>query len=203
MRDLIQPGFALPVGSKGVHASGWWGMLSLILTEAALFAYLFFSYFYLAAHALGSWPPGGIPSLNIAIPGTLILIAGSFAMWWGERGMERGKPGQLARGIVAALVLGTIFLAMQAYEWSRQPFTLSAGVYSSLYFTVTGFHILHVIVGLLMLAVLLVWTGRGYMSADRHAAASIAAVYWHFVTIVWIAVFFTIYLAPRLSGSHA
>ncbi len=123
-------------------------------------------------------------------------------MWWGERGVERGKPGQLTAGIVAALVLGTIFLAMQAYEWKRQPFALSAGVYSSLYFTVTGFHILHVVVGLLMLAVLLVWSARGYLSADRHAAASIAAVYWHFVTIVWIAVFFTIYIAPRLSGNH-
>ena len=103
---------------------------------------------------------------------------------------------------MAALVLGTVFLAMQAYEWNRQPFTLSTGVYSSLYFTLTGFHILHVIVGLLMLAVLLVWTARGYISAERHAAASIAAVYWHFVTIVWIAVFFTIYLAPRLGGTH-
>jgi heme/copper-type cytochrome/quinol oxidase subunit 3 len=177
-------------------------MLSLILTEAALFAYLFFSYFYLAAHAASAWPPGGPPALNIAIPGTIILMAGSVVMWWGERGMDRGKPRQLAAGIASALVLGVVFVAMQAYEWSRQPFHLSTDVYSSLYFTVTGFHILHVIVGLLMLAVLLVWTWRGYMSANRHAAASIAAVYWHFVTIVWIAVFFTIYIAPRLSLSH-
>jgi heme/copper-type cytochrome/quinol oxidase subunit 3 len=167
-----------------------------------LFAYLLFSYYYLAAHAINSWPPGGAPTLNIALPGTVILVAASFVLWWGERGMVRGHPGRLAAGIAASLVLGTAFLAMQVYEWSRQPLALSANVYSSLYFTVTGFHMLHVLVGLLMLAVLLVWTALGYLSADRHAAASIAAVYWHFVTVVWIAVFFTLYLVPRLSGTH-
>jgi heme/copper-type cytochrome/quinol oxidase subunit 3 len=198
MSDFALNDRPLPVGSKGHLASGWWGMLALILTEGALFAYLFFSYFYLASHALGAWPPGGAPSLGIAVPGTVILIAGSVVMWWGERGIERGKPGQLAMGIGAALILGVIFLAMQGVEWSREPFALSTGVYSSLYFTITGFHMVHVIVGLLMLAVLLVWTLLGYFDAGRHAAASIGAVYWHFVTAVWLAVFFIFYIAPRL-----
>jgi heme/copper-type cytochrome/quinol oxidase subunit 3 len=67
-----------------------------------------------------------------------------------------------------------------------------------LYFTITGFHMLHVIVGLLMLAVLLLWTAFGYFCADRHSAVSIGVMYWHFVTIVWLAVFFTFYITPRL-----
>ena len=104
--QIAIPGRKLPVGSKGHLASGWLGMLTLIATEATLFAYLLFSYFYLASHALGTWPPSGAPSLRIAVPGTLILIAGSVVMWWGERGIKRGNPGQLMIGLAAALILG-------------------------------------------------------------------------------------------------
>jgi heme/copper-type cytochrome/quinol oxidase subunit 3 len=196
--EIALPGHKLPVGSKGHLASGWLGMVALIATEATLFAYLLFSYFYLASHALGPWPPSGAPSLRIAVPGTLILILGSVVMWWGERGIKRGKPGQLMVGLAAALVLGIAFLVMQGFEWSGEPFQLRTNVYSSLYFTITGFHMLHVIVGLLMLAVLFLWTACGYFNADRHSAASIGVMYWHFVTIVWLAVFVTFYIAPRL-----
>jgi cytochrome c oxidase subunit III len=189
----------LPVGSQGRHASGWWGMVALVGTEAALFAYLFFSYYYLASHAIGPWPPEGPPNLRIAIPGTIILILGSVVMWWGERGIKRGKSGQLMMGLAAALTLGVVFVAMQGFEWRGEPFKLSSGVYSSLYFTITGVHMLHVIVGLLMLAVLLLWTALGYFDANRHSAASIGVIYWHFVTVVWLGVFFTFYIAPRLA----
>ncbi|MEO8126068.1 MAG: cytochrome c oxidase subunit 3 [Bryobacteraceae bacterium] len=189
----------LPVGSKGHRASGWWGMLALILTESCLFAYLFFSYFYLASHAVGQWPPNGPPDLTIAVPGTFILIAGSVAMWWGERGIERGRPGQLLIGLVAALVLGLAFIVLELKEWSGQPFTLSTSVYSSLYLTITGFHLLHVAVGMLMLAALLLWTALGYFGSARHSAVSIGGIYWHFVTVVWLGVLFTFYVVPRLS----
>ena len=198
MSEILLSNRKLPVGSKGTLASGWWGMIALIATEATLFAYLLFSYFFLASHALGRWPPYGPPKLRIAVPGTLILILGSVVMAWGERGIERGKPRRLMAALTAALVLGIAFLAMQFYEWSGEPFKLSTGVYSSLYFTITGFHMLHVLVGLLMLVFLLLWTGFGYFNAVRHAAVSIGVIYWHFVTVVWIAVFFTLYIAPRL-----
>jgi len=199
MIESVVPHEALPVGSKGHLASGWWGMLVLIFTEGALFAYLFFSYFYLALHSISRWPPSGPPHLSIAVPGTIILVAASGVVWWGERGIERGKPRRLLIGLSAALVLGLVFLGMQGVEWSHQPFKLNSGVYSSLYFTITGIHMLHVIVGLLMLAVLLLWTALGYFSASRHAAASIGAIYWHFVTLVWLVVFSVIYIAPRLA----
>jgi heme/copper-type cytochrome/quinol oxidase subunit 3 len=198
MTEIIVPDRRLPVGSIGHLSSGWWGMLALILTEGALFAYLFFSYFYLASHAVGPWPPDGAPGLDISVPGTFILIAGSIVVWWGERGLERGNPRRLALGLMAALALGIVFIALQTVEWRRQPFTLSTGVYSSLYFTITGTHILHVIVGLLILAILLLWTVLGHFDAERHAAVSIGALYWHFVTVVWLAVFFIFYIAPRL-----
>jgi heme/copper-type cytochrome/quinol oxidase subunit 3 len=196
--DLNAP---LPIGSKGRLSSGWWGMITIVATEAALFAYLLFSYFYVGSHAQGAWPPGGPPKLSIAVPDTLILMTGSATMWWGERGIRAGARRQLLLGIGATLALGLVFLGLQWLEWSHKPFSLSTNVYSSLYFTVTGFHVAHVIVGLVVLAALFVWSALSYFGARRHSAVSIGVLYWHFVTVVWIAVFATFYVAPYLAAS--
>lgn len=198
MTEIAVSSTTLPVGSKGRDASGWWGMLALVATEATLFAYLLFSYFYLASHSPPPWPPNGAPSLTLAIPGSLVLIAGSVTMWWGERGIERGRRWQLVAGLLLSLLLGIAFIVLEGIEWAGKPYTLSSSVYSSLYFTITGFHLAHVLVGLLILAVLLLWTGFDYFDENRHSAVSIGVIYWHFVTVVWLAVFFTFYIAPRL-----
>jgi heme/copper-type cytochrome/quinol oxidase subunit 3 len=191
----------LPIGSKGRLSSGWWGMLTVIGTEAALFAYLLFSYFYIGSQAGGAWPPDGPPKLSIAVTDTVILLLGSATMWWGERGIRQDRRWQLLVGIAATLVLGIVFLFLQGVEWSNKPYTLATSVYASLYFTVTGFHMIHVIVGLLVLLILFVWTSLGYFGTLRHSAVSIGVIYWHFVTAVWIAVFMTFYVTPFLSGS--
>ncbi|MFC5499710.1 heme-copper oxidase subunit III [Caenimonas terrae] len=188
---------ALPVGSKGRLSSGWWGMWTLVATEAALFAYLLFSYFYVASQTVGAWPPSGPPKLGIALPDTFILLAGSLTMWLGERGVRKGRRGQLLLGIAATLVLGVVFLGLQLIEWRNKPFSLHTNAYGSLYFTVTGFHMAHVVIGLLMLAVLFVWTLLGYFDERRHSAVSTGALYWHFVTAVWIAVFLSLYVVPQ------
>ena len=120
MAEMLVASKGLPVGSKGRFASGWWGMVALIATESALFAYLFFSYYYLASHAVGAWPPQGDPDLTIALPGTLILIAGSVVMWWGKRGIERGKPLRLKIGLIAAILLGISFVILEILEWKGQ-----------------------------------------------------------------------------------
>ena len=78
-------------------------------------------------------------------------------------------------------------------------FSLATYAYGSLYFTVTGFRRLHVIVGVLMLAMLFIWAGLRYFGARRHSTVSIAVMYWHFVTAVWIAVFFAFYVTPYLA----
>jgi cytochrome c oxidase subunit 3 len=198
--DVLYSGEPLPVGSKGRLSSGWWGMIAVIGTEASLFAYLLFSYFYVAAQVVGPWPPKGPPKLDLAIAGTIVLLLGSVTMWWGEKGIRAGKRSQLLLGLGSSVLLAVAFLGLEGTEWSKKGFTLSSDVYGSLYFTVTGFHMLHVIVGALMLLALFGWTLLGYFGARRHSTVSIAVLYWHFVTAVWIAVFISFYVAPRLQA---
>jgi len=195
----LYDGQPLPVGSKGRLSSGWWGMLTVIATEAALFAYLLFSYYYIGAQVTSPWPPGGPPKLELAVPGTILLLVGSVTMWWGERGVRAGKRGQLLIGLGVSVLLALAFVVLEGVEWSRKGYSLMSNAYGSLYFTITGFHLLHVLVGVVMLAMLFVWTLLGYFGVRRHSTVSIAVLYWHFVTAVWIAVFLTFYVTPYAS----
>ncbi|MEO6835461.1 MAG: cytochrome c oxidase subunit 3 [Candidatus Tumulicola sp.] len=197
--DALYRGEPLPVGSKGRLSSGWWGMITLIVTEASLFAYLIFSYFYVASQHGGPWPPGGPPKFDLAIPGTIVLILGSVTMWWGEKGIRAGRRRQLLFGLGASVLLGLGFVVLEGIEWSHKGFTPMTNAYGSLYFTVTGFHLVHVLIGVLMLVMLFVWTLLGYFGVRRHSTVAIGVMYWHFVTAVWIAVFMTFYVSPYLA----
>lgn len=197
--EALYGGEPLPVGSKGRLSSGWWGMVTLIATETALFAYLLFSYFYVASQNGGAWPPGGPPKVYLAILGTIVLMLGSVTMWWGEKGIRAGRQRQLLIGLGASVLLGVAFVALEGIEWSHKNFTPQTNDYGSLYFTVTGFHLTHVLVGVLMLMMLFVWTLLGYFGVRRHSTVSIAVMYWHFVTAVWVAVFLTFYISPYLA----
>jgi len=190
----------LPVGALDTRASGWWAMIFTIFTEASLFAYLLFSYYYLAVqpHLPGTFPQGGAPDLTLALPNTIILLASSVAVAWAQFGIEHGSRGRLVAGLGIGALLGLAFLIVQYFEWSAKPFGLASSPYSSLYFTITGFHMAHVVVGFLILLALTYWSGKGYFNRVRYAHIHIGALYWHFVDAVWLAVFFTFYLTPLL-----
>ena len=186
----------LLVGSVGRRASGWWGMVVLIITEVALFAYLLFSYFYFSVRAHTAWPPSGLPSFRYSLPATVVLLASSAAIWWTERGARRGARAHVLLGLLVTVALGLGYIALQVLEWHSKPFTLSTDTYGSLFFTITGLHLAHAAVGVIILSALMAWTGLGYFSAERYAPVSIGALYWNFVTAVWIAVFLVLYITP-------
>lgn len=188
----------LPVGGAGKGSTGWWGMMLLIVTEASLFVYLLFSYFYLGSMARGAWPPPGPPELRLALPNTGILLLSSGAMWWGESGLRRGSQGRLRLGLVMTLALGLVFLAIQMVEYRHKQFSPATDAYGSLFFTITGFHGAHVAIGLLMVAVVGVRAWLGHFSERRHLAVTNVSWYWHFVDVVWLVVFTSLYLSPRL-----
>jgi heme/copper-type cytochrome/quinol oxidase subunit 3 len=187
----------LPVGTTFHESTGLWGMLTLITTVAALFAYLLFSYFYVATQAPGQWPPSGPPRLMLASINTCVLLASSACVWWADRAAAKGAHGRTLLGLAGSIVLGILFVGLQLVEWRGKSFSLVTDPYGSLFFTITGFHMVHVIVGILMLAVLLVWTAAGLFTPRRHAALSIGALYWHFVDAVWLAVFSALYLSAH------
>jgi len=171
----------------------------IIATEGALFAYLLFSYYYIAIqpHSAGTFPPE-IPSIDLSLPNTLILITSSVFVAIAQHGIMRGHTGRLVVGMGIGLALGITFLIVQYYEWKGQSFTLADSPYSSLFYVVTGFHMAHVFVGVLGLLAIFVWSSMGYFSRTRYAHVHIVAVYWHFVDVVWLAIFFTFYLTPRI-----
>jgi heme/copper-type cytochrome/quinol oxidase subunit 3 len=148
-------------------------------------------------HPYGNWPDGGAPNLKLALPNTIILLLSSVAIYWGERGRRRGSNAQLVTGLALGLILGIAFLVTQYFEWSEKKFTLSSSLYGSLFFTITGFHMMHVIAGVIGLAGMLIWSINGYFDRVRYAPIQIGSLYWHFVDAVWLCVFFTFYITPR------
>jgi cytochrome c oxidase subunit III len=187
----------LPVGSAGHKSFGWWGMLTVIMTEASLFAYLLFSVYYFLIQYGRAWVPEA-PSLALALPNTAILLLSSLCVWQGEAGAVRGRAVQRSLGLAAGIALGVIFLAVQVLEWREKPFTPASSSYGSAYFITTGFHMAHVVVGVLLLLAVFVWSLLGLFDRERHTPISIAAIYWHFVDVVWLAIFFTFYLTPYI-----
>jgi cytochrome c oxidase subunit 3 len=196
MSEIMQEIRPLPVGSAGKRAGGWWGMWVLIVTEASLFGYLLFSYFYLASQTPQHWPPEGLPQMGIPVLNTAILLASSAFVWAGERCIRRNRLHCSLAAMTTAILLGAGFVMIQFGEWDKKSFDMTTNLYDSLYFMITGFHLLHVVVGLVILLLLLLWTGLGYFDHRRYSAMSIGGLYWHFVDAVWLFVFSALYLSP-------
>ena len=187
----------LPVGVGGTESTAWWGMAFFIITEATLFAYLFFSYYYLGSRH-SRWPPNGAPELELAVINTIILVLSSIPMWFAERVVRRGRMAFFSYLLGAVLLMGVAFLIIEATEWSRQSFTPATNAYSSLFYTITGFHFAHVTLGLLMIVELLYRALVKRIDVRRPLAVKNVAAYWHFVGLVWVVLFLTIYLSPRV-----
>jgi cytochrome c oxidase subunit III len=190
----------LPIGAAGRRANGWWGALTVICTEGALFGFLLFTYYYVAVQNGRDWLPDKLPEFRLSGPDTILLIVSSIVVWRGEAMLKQGGRNAASAvmfGLGAAL--GAIFVVVQYFEWMNKDFGIATNSYGSLYFTITGFHMAHVIVGVLVLLCLTLWTALGYFDRRRNAAVSAGALYWHFVDAVWIAIFFTIYVTPRLN----
>ncbi|HET9984624.1 MAG TPA: cytochrome c oxidase subunit 3 [Longimicrobiales bacterium] len=197
--STTSPSAALPLGNRLDRSPGWWAMVWAIVTEASLFAYLLFAYFYLASQAGGPWPPRGPLPLHLALPNTALLLASSAAVVWAERGIRRGNQARLRAGLLVAFLLGLAFIIVQGIEWSDQSFGPRGNAFGALFYTITGFHGAHVIVGLLMNLAVQVWAWMGTFTEKRHLGVTNAAMYWHFVDVVWLFVFTSLYLSPRFA----
>ena len=188
----------LPTGPTRDRGIGRGGIITLIASEAALFGYLLFSYYYVGASATLPWVLEAHPSLRLAGPNTLLLLLSSVAIWWGERSTRRGNRMGSILGSGIALALGTAFAVIQGFEWAAKTYGPGTSSYASLYYLTTGCHMAHVLVGLVVLALLFTWSLLDYFSPLRRIVYTNGALYWHFVDAIWLLVFTSYYLTPYL-----
>ncbi|MBS7809868.1 cytochrome c oxidase subunit 3 [Roseococcus pinisoli] len=181
-----------------------YGMILFITSEVMFFVAFFWAFFHFAlypAHVSGAvnaiWPPAGtltfdpfgLPFLN-----TMILLLSGCTVTWAHHALIQGDRKGLVRGLALTVLLGMTFSALQAWEYAEAPFAFhGGGIYSSTFFLATGFHGFHVIVGTIFLAVCLFRAMRGGFTPERHFGFEAAAWYWHFVDVVWLFLFVTIY----------
>jgi heme/copper-type cytochrome/quinol oxidase subunit 3 len=200
------------VGEVG-RGINWWGMMFFISSEALIFANLIAAYLYLeirnnnglTAGALDvhRWvlPTGGGLSWIYPLINTVILIASSGPVIWARAGIAQGKQRQLILGLSATIIMGLVFLGGQVYEYTgliRDGFTITYQTFGSAFFLLTGFHGLHVTIGVLFLVICLIRAIRGDFTDKKHFTVEAGEMYWHFVDIVWVVVFSTVYLLPLL-----
>lgn len=170
------------------------GVALFVISEAALFGALFGSYYYLRVKS-AVWPPEGVHlDMGLASLNTVFLLLSSVTMWWAGRAIGKGSSRGLALGLAATILLGAAFLGITSYEWARGAFRPWSHAYGSVFFTLTGFHALHVFGGVLLMLALLARTLRGRFSALSHAGVEAGSLYWHFVDFIWILVFSTIFV---------
>ncbi|MBV8910777.1 MAG: heme-copper oxidase subunit III, partial [Gammaproteobacteria bacterium] len=157
-----------------------------------------FSYYYTGATSPSGWVLEPHPALKLAVPNTILLLASSATAWWGERGVLTGVRAQALIGFGLTFLMGVVFAVVQGFEWYAKPFHFGTSSYSSIYYVTTGFHMAHVLVGVLVLACIFVWTALDYFSPRRRLSVSAGVLYWHFVDIVWLFLFTTFYITPYL-----
>lgn len=175
------------------------GMVMALASWTMLFVALFFSYAVLRLNA-ATWPPDGLAPLPKALPllNTLVLLLSSCVLHQGTRPDAEEKPGALRRALLFTMLLGGLFLALQLAVWIplwQHGFRIdNTGTYGSIFYGLTVFHALHVLAGLLALAVLLPGASAGRYASGRSSAVRSSAMFWHFVDVVWVVMFVAVYL---------
>ncbi len=172
------------------------GVRLFILSEVMLFGALFAAYFVLRAQS-PAWPPQPDlerPELLLVGLNTLILLSSSVTMQWGVRRIAADDLAGLRRGLAVTIVLGAVFLVIQAYEFATNGFGISDGIFGSTFYILTGFHGAHVLAGLLLISAVANRARLGLVSAAGHTAVEAVSYYWHFVDVVWVCLFLSLYV---------
>ena len=171
------------------------GVLLFIASEVMLFGSFFTAYFFVRVVNGEPWPlpPYKLP-VFVAGVNTLILVTSSFTVHWALQSIKRGHRAGLQAGLVLTMALGTTFLLTQILEYHRVGFSPRSGSFGTIFFSLTGLHGAHVFVGLCLLAMATIRAFRGHFSPQAHRGVELPGIYWHFVDVMWIVVYTTIYI---------
>ena len=170
------------------------GVVTFLASELMFFSGLFAAWYSLRA-ANDAWPPSGV-ELDVLQTGaaTAVLIGSSFTMHRAHRAAEGGDRSGTVRWLLVTVGLGLLFLTNQAVEYVSVDFTMSSHAYGSMFFLMTGFHGLHVLGGILAMIVILARSSSPRFGAAEAPAVEVVSYYWHFVDVVWVALYATIFL---------
>jgi cytochrome c oxidase subunit III len=171
------------------------GMLLFIISEVMIFGAFFTAYFFIRIAEGESWPaPGMHFPVPVALVNTLILVSSSFTLHWAEQSIKRGNRFGLKAGMLTTFMLGCTFLFIQINEYANLGFAPQDHAQQTIFYSLTGLHGAHVFIGLLILLSVTVRAFRGHYSPESHRGVEVPGIYWHFVDIMWIVVFTTVYV---------
>lgn len=177
------------------------GMLAFLASEVALFSTLIVTYLTLIGGDTAGPTPREALSLPLVIVNTFCLLASSATIHKAEGYLRLGQPGRFQAWWAATIGLGIVFLLGTAYEWREliveHQLTISRNLFGSAYYTLVGFHGLHVSCGVLTMIVLWILVSRRHVHAQNSIAIELASWYWHFVDVVWVVVFLVVYIVGR------
>nr|YP_011010412.1 cytochrome c oxidase subunit 3 [Metrocoris stranguloides]WPW47027.1 cytochrome c oxidase subunit 3 [Metrocoris stranguloides] len=199
-RDIVREGTYQGKHTIMVTNGLKWGMILFIISEVFFFVSFFWGFFHSSLAPtveIGmTWPPKGIKTFNpmdIPLLNTTILLSSGITITWAHHSIMNMNHSQTVKGLFLTVILGVYFTILQAYEYIESPFTISDSVYGSCFFMSTGFHGIHVIIGTTFLLVCLIRTMKFHFSSKHHFGFEAAAWYWHFVDVVWLFLYISIY----------
>nr|WPW47222.1 cytochrome c oxidase subunit 3 [Halobates flaviventris] len=199
-RDIVREGTYQGKHTIMVTNGLKWGMILFIISEIFFFISFFWAFFHSSLAPtieIGmTWPPKGIKTFNpmdIPLLNTTILLSSGITITWAHHSIMNKNHNQTVSGLFLTVTLGIYFTILQAYEYLESPFTISDSVYGSCFFMATGFHGIHVIIGTTFLLVCLIRTMKFHFSSKHHFGFEAAAWYWHFVDVVWLFLYISIY----------
>jgi cytochrome c oxidase subunit 3 len=176
------------------------GMLLFIVSEIMFFFAFFWAFFHSSFNpslAIGGvWPPAFIVTLDpwkVPLLNTFLLLSSGASVTWAHHSIVAGSKFKAISALIVTVLLAVIFTALQGFEYVTAPFTISDGIYGATFYMATGFHGFHVIVGTLFLSVCLIRLHLNHFTREHHFGFEAAAWYWHFVDVVWLFLFITIY----------
>nr|YP_010953073.1 cytochrome c oxidase subunit III [Trichochrysea japana]WMQ75982.1 cytochrome c oxidase subunit 3 [Trichochrysea japana] len=199
-RDIIRESTYQGLHTKKVVLGLRWGMILFIISEVFFFLSFFWMFFHSSLAPtidIGMlWPPKGISPFNpleIPLLNTLVLLTSGLTVTWAHHSLMENNFNQSIQGLSLTVLLGIYFTILQSYEYMEAPFSIADSVYGSSFFVTTGFHGLHVIIGTTFLGVCLNRLYLNHFSSAHHFGFEAAAWYWHFVDVVWLFLYISIY----------
>jgi len=199
-RDIVREGTFQGHHTFNVTLGLRIGIILFIVSEIFFFISFFWGFFHrrlAPTIEIGIiWPPKGIYTFNpIIIPllNTIILLRSGLTVTWAHHRIIENNWNQTKQRLILTVILGIYFSILQIYEYIEAPFTISDSIYGSSFFIATGFHGLHVIIGTLFLTVCLFRHLNNHFSIIHHFGFEAAAWYWHFVDVVWLFLYISIY----------